>query len=416
MSQSLALGWDTRFIVPVSVGTSMSADRHSLTTRRPPLWLIFAITATGVMANTMVGPSIPDILDHFGRSDSDAGIFVAAGPAPAILLAPVFGVLADRRGRRAVLLPSLVAFAVGGTIAMVATSWWMLIVARFVQGIGTASLIGLAVSLIADNWEGPDRIRYISWNSAVLTVGVAAFPPLGGLLASLGTWRWSFSLFPIGFATALLVAWKLNIPVQTRNVPVRQQLLRASIAVREPRFKAAIAVGFVVFMMIFGLFLTVFPVMLLDKFELAAGGRGLVIGVPAVTSTIAALLLSRTRMRFGARRLIGVGAVVLGAAYAMIGIADTVVVVIIGSLVYGLAEGTLIPTLQEIVSSSADTDSRAAVVSVFTSVMRSGQTAGPLLASLLITDLGPQTLFLLGATMLVGVGLAVMATSVLDVA
>jgi len=402
-------------IDPVSVGTSMSADLHSVTTGRASLWLIFAITGTGVMANTMVGPSIPDILDHFGRPDSDAGILVAAGPAPAILLAPLFGVLADRHGRRAVLVPALATFALGGTLAMFAPTWWSLIAARALQGIGGASLIGLAVSLIADNWQGPDRIRYISWNSAVLTVGVAGFPPLGGLLASFGTWRWSFSLFPVGFVTAVLVARNLGGHSTTSDSTVRQQISKASTVIGKPAVKAAIGMAFVVFVMIFGLFLTVFPIMLEDKFGLEARSRGLVIGVPAISSTIAALLLSRTRARLGARRVVGFGAIVLGGAYAIVGTADAVIVVVVGSLVYGFAEGALIPTLQEVVSSAADTDSRAAVVSVFTSVMRAGQTAGPLIASLLISGLGAETLFVLGAAALVGVGLAVLATRALDV-
>ncbi len=393
----------------------MSADLDSVSTRRPLLWLIFAITGTGVMANTMVGPSIPDILDHFGRPDSDAGVFVAAGPAPAILLAPLFGVLADRHGRRLVLVPALATFALGGTLAMFAPSWWSLIAARALQGIGGASLIGLAVSLIADNWEGPDRIRYISWNSAVLTVGVAGFPPLGGLLAGFGTWRWSFALFPVGFVTAVLVARKLAGHSTTSDSTVRQQISKASTVIAKPSVKVAIGMAFVVFVMIFGLFLTVFPIMLEDNFGLEARSRGLVIGVPALSSTIAALLLSRTRARLGARRVVGFGAIVLGGAYAIVGTADAVIVVVVGSLVYGFAEGMLIPTLQEVVSSAADTDSRAAVVSVFTSVMRAGQTAGPLTASLLISGLGAETLFVLGAAALVGVGLAVLATRALDV-
>ena len=45
----------------------------------PPLPLIFSVTITGILANTLVGPAIPDILDAFGQPDSRAGVFVAAG-------------------------------------------------------------------------------------------------------------------------------------------------------------------------------------------------------------------------------------------------------------------------------------------------------------------------------------------------
>ena len=71
----------------------------------PPLPLIFSVTVTGILANTLVGPAIPDILDAFDQPDSRAGLFVAAGTLPGIGMAPVIGVLADRFGRRAVLVP-----------------------------------------------------------------------------------------------------------------------------------------------------------------------------------------------------------------------------------------------------------------------------------------------------------------------
>ena len=68
--------------------------------------------------------------------------------------------------------------------------------------------------------------------------------------------------------------------------------------------------GFVIFMLIFGLFLTAMPVHLESEFGLSAGQRGLVIAVPAITSTFTALRLGRLRGRFGGVRLL-VGAGVL---------------------------------------------------------------------------------------------------------
>ena len=86
----------------------------------PPLPLIFSVTITGILANTLVGPAIPDILEAFGQPDSRAGVFVAAGTLPGIVMAPVIGVLADRFGRRAVLVPCLTAFGVFGLLSALA--------------------------------------------------------------------------------------------------------------------------------------------------------------------------------------------------------------------------------------------------------------------------------------------------------
>ena len=54
---------------------------------RPPHWLIFSITLTGILANTLVNAPLPDIVEHFGLGDGAAGLIVAAG---AIKAAPNF--------------------------------------------------------------------------------------------------------------------------------------------------------------------------------------------------------------------------------------------------------------------------------------------------------------------------------------
>ncbi len=89
----------------------------------PPLPLIFTITITGILANTLVGAAIPDILEAFDQPDTRAGLFVAAGTLPGIVMAPVIGVLADRHGRRAVLVPCLTAFGAFGLLSALAPSF-----------------------------------------------------------------------------------------------------------------------------------------------------------------------------------------------------------------------------------------------------------------------------------------------------
>ncbi|MGV3760793.1 MAG: MFS transporter [Actinomycetota bacterium] len=116
--------------------------------------LVFSITITGILANTLVVPAIPDILDAFDRPDSSAGLFVAAGTLPGIVMAPVIGVLADRHGRRAVLVPCLVAFGLFGVLNGLSPTWEALLLLRLLQGVGGAGLINLAVVIISDHWSG----------------------------------------------------------------------------------------------------------------------------------------------------------------------------------------------------------------------------------------------------------------------
>ena len=240
----------------------------------PPLPLIFSITITGILANTLIGPAIPDILDAFDQPSSRAGLFVAAGTLPGIVMAPVIGVLADRYGRRAVLVPCLVAFGVFGLLSALAPTFQALLLLRLCQGIGSAGLINLAVVLIGDFWTGNERARIVGQNAAILTISLAVFPPIGGLLTELGGWRFSFLPYGIGLATAVLIYHRLDANRPTGGVTLRAQLRGAGFALRDRDVIGSVSIGFVIFMLIFGLFLTAMPVHLESEFGLSAGQRG----------------------------------------------------------------------------------------------------------------------------------------------
>lgn len=377
----------------------------------PPLLVVFSITVAGILANTLLNAPLPDILEAFGRSDSDAGLLVAGATLPGIVVAPAIGLLADRFGRRKVLIPCLVVFGLAGIAAGFAPSFGVLLALRFVQGVGSAGLINLAVVLIADFWDGAERARLIGVNAAVLTVSVAVVPPVGGLLAEVGGWRWSFAPFAISLFSAVAVArYVTESSVRTGNT-LRQQIRGAAVVVRTPVVWGSILFGTVFFVLTFGLMLTALPLMLQQRFGLSVGLRGLVYVAPALGATIVALNMGWLRQRFGARRLLVAGALLFGVGYVAMGLGPVLALVVLGAFVHGLGEGGTIPTVQELVASASPTENRGAVVAVWVGFARLGQTLGPLLAGVSVAAVG------FGPTFAVGVGVAVVlavATAVLS--
>lgn len=366
--------------------------------RRPPMVLVFAITVTGILGNTLIAAPVPDILAAFGRPDTEAGFVIAAATLPGIVVAPVIGLLADRYGRGHVLIPCLLVFGAAGLAGAAAPTFAMLLACRFLQGFGSAGLINLAVVVIADAWDGYERARRIGQNAAVLTVSVAITPAVGGALAQLGSWRYAFLPYAIALVTAAAVFRWLPPRPRPAEVPTfRSQLRSASTVVRQPAVWGSITFGFVLFILVFGLFLTVMPVLLAQRFDLDAGARGLILSAPATTSTIAALSLGRLRSRRTAGSLLVAANVLFCAGFGLIGLATALPVVILGAFVYGFGEGSSIPTVQDVVASRAPEASRAAVVALWVGAARAGQTVGPLASGALLAVLDPSSVFLVGA-------------------
>jgi len=363
---------------------------------RPPLALVFSLTVTGILANTLVVPAVPDILHDFGVQESSAGLVVAFATLPGIVLAPVIGVLSDRYGRRAVLVPCLLLFGVAGLANAAAPSFAVLLVLRFVQGIGSAGLINLAVVIIGDHWTGVDRARVIGQNAAALTISLAVLPPLGGALADLAGWRAVF--LPYGIALFTAAAVVRTLPHGARHdVSLGDQLRQAAPFLRQRRVVAVVVTGIVVFLLVFGLVLTVLPVYLHDRFGVGASGRGLLLGLPAISSTVVALSLGRLRARLGTVALVLAGSGFFVVSFLGMAAAPSLVLLGLALLLYGIGEGLAIPVLQDEAAGAAPAASRGAVVAIWVGGARAGQTVGPVLGGVGLDGIGAQATFAVGA-------------------
>ena len=374
-----------------------------MTSRRGLLAFVFTVTLTGILNNTLITPAIPDILAEFGRPDSQSGWLVAAGSVAGIVVAPLVGVLADRLGRRIVLTTCLLIFATFGTVAALAPSFPVLLLARVGQGFGSAGLVNLAVVLIGDNFAGTERTHWVGRNGAVLTVGLAALPAVSGAITQAFSWRVTFGLYTLGFATAA-AAWRLLAPDRPSDPPnVRSQLEGIAVVVRRPEVAVLLLIGFLVFVAIFGGFLTVVPLHLANEFGLGAGGRGLVLSVPALTSTVSAFNLGRIRRRMAMRRLVMVAGSGFTIAFATMGLAGALWLLVLGALGYGASQGMLIGSLQDESMAVAPARHRGAIVAAFVGAARLGQTVGPLVVGSLLAVTTTNVALLAAAALTFGI-------------
>ena len=73
----------------------------------PLLLTIFAVTLMAVLGVASIAPALPNVAAHFETSAAQVALLITAFTLPGVLLAPLAGLVADRWGRRFVLVPAL---------------------------------------------------------------------------------------------------------------------------------------------------------------------------------------------------------------------------------------------------------------------------------------------------------------------
>jgi EmrB/QacA subfamily drug resistance transporter len=118
----------------------------------------------------------------------------------------VFGRLADARGRRRTYALGLLAFSGASALCAAAPGAAALIAARALQGVGAALMMSNSAALLVGSFPEAERGKALGAFGALVGVGLALGPPLGGLIVATMSWRWIFLLnLPIGILALALV-------------------------------------------------------------------------------------------------------------------------------------------------------------------------------------------------------------------
>lgn len=241
-----------------------------------------------IMGAAAVAPALEPIKEAFGSSAFVTSLVITL-PALAVAVTG-FGVgfLADRFGKAKVFIVSLGIFAVAGAAGYFATSMAMMLAIRFILGIGIAGISITATALIGEYWTGINRMKIISYQSAMIGIGALVLESLGGTLADIG-WKEPFLIYLIGIPFMLIAL------VSVRDMPVPKT---ATDSGEEPIVKRRGEQMFCYLCIFMGMFL-MFSVPLNFSYYAAEigvnlGVIGTLLGVLGISQAAFSVLYSRT--------------------------------------------------------------------------------------------------------------------------
>jgi EmrB/QacA subfamily drug resistance transporter len=175
--------------------------------------LVFISVAVSliIVDSTIVNVAVPSIVDELGVSSTEVQWIQEAYTLVFAAFLLLFGSIADRVGRRRLMLIGVVLFALASIGAASAPEGRLLILARLVQGAGGAMILPTTLSLINATFRGKERgIAFAVWGSTI--GGMAAVGPLlGGWLTTAFSWRWAFGI-NLPLAVIIVVGVLLTVP------------------------------------------------------------------------------------------------------------------------------------------------------------------------------------------------------------
>jgi predicted MFS family arabinose efflux permease len=190
-------------------------------------------------------PLLPLLRQVFHASELEVSFTVSATILATALTAPFIGMIAERRGRKKVIVPSLFLLTIPTAMAATSTSLGALIFWRFAQGLFVPGVIAVILAYVNEEWAGRGVGQAMSSYVAGTVLGGFLGRFLSGMIASHWHWRAAFLVLAgLNLIGAVLVReW---LPLAKNFVPaenLRQVLDHAREHLRNPRLLANFGMG-----------------------------------------------------------------------------------------------------------------------------------------------------------------------------
>lgn len=384
---------------------------------RRNLYVIWFATFASLTGGNLVQPFLPLFINRdLGVSDPGMaaiwfGIATSGSGVAQAMLAPIWGILADRHGRKKMLVRAQFAIGTANGLLSFVGSPWQLVGLRVVQGM-FSGVVGASRALVAGSVPR-DRVPYaMGLIQSAIFMGQTLGPMLGGILGSTIGFRAAFfSTAAINFvAGTLAVMYVKEQPMATGTG--RQGRGKGSL--REMLRSRPLAILFGMFFLTSVGNMMSRPILSLllqdvDPDHDVAFTAGLAFSVLGISGAIASVASTRNGGRVGLRHLVMGAALVSGVATYVIGLATSPTMVLATLVFVGLAQGILASSSTALISMFAPANRQGTAFGMLTSAQSLAMGAGPLAGGILASATDLRMPFAAAGALLVAGALLILA-------
>lgn len=375
--------------------------------RETEFQLLLLSTILPSLGTSLLSPVLDSLVGPFGTSTSNVGLMISVYTAPAIAMIPVAGVLADRYGRKPVLVASLVGFGLAGGAVAFTEDFRVALALRLVQGVCFGGTNPVIITSIGDLYTGSREAtgQGLRFSASGLTQTV--FPLVSGVLVVMA-WQYPFLLYAAALPVAALVFLWFDEPRDVGRtaadggdrsddadggatagddeVPYRRALLR----LLRRRRTLAVVLGRSLPMVVWIGFVTYNSFIVVDLLGGTPPQAGLLVAVGSLTFAAAGSQAGRITALFDSRFYpLVVANACLAVGFAVVLVAPGIGVAVAGIAVVGVGFGLSLSLYRSVVTGLAPESLRSGLVSVSEAASRAVSTLTPVAMGGVIAAVGP---------------------------
>lgn len=380
------------------------------------LAVLIAACGIDMIGFAMIFPLLPLYARDLEASPEQIGILMASYSVALLLLAPVWGRVSDRYGRRPALLIGLSAATLAYLIFAFADSFWLLLLSRIVQGAGGGTT-GVAHAYVADSIRPADRVKALGWLSAASSFGVAIGPVFGSAAAHWGQQGPGLAAASLALLNVAFAWWMLpesRDTAVTAAHPVRRPIWHTAWeVVRHParpvsRFILIYGVG----MLGFSAMTSIQSLYLVDAFGLTASTIGYVfLYLGSLSLMLRSLMLGPIIRRVGEYGAMRIGTIALTLGLFLLPATGSLPLFCLVLPLIPIGTALLFPATTSLMSHASTREEVGLTMGVAQAFAGMARVVAPIFANSAFQRLGIASPFLLAGSIVALVGVLAFRTA-----
>ena len=366
------------------------------------LVIILIMGGFGVMGGGLLAPALPTLSNVFAVSKDQIGLVLSVYTLAAAITLPFIGLLIDLLGRKKTGLICLLIDGIFGLLCVLAPNFYVLLFFRFIQGIGIAGLIPVAMTLLSDWYQDETRLKAMGFLSGSISLSAVIIPSLGGYLATIN-WKFPFLVYGVSLVLAMLFYLLIEEPqlkqAKENNFTlskIKNYFHKLLLALKLKQVQKVFIHSLIVYFILYTL-VTFLPLLLVNNFNLTEFWAGIFLSLQGVFSASFASQINLIDNYLSWQQKINLAFFLLLLSLVALVFWHNYYLVLISVFLFGAGMGIIQPSIYNKTTTIAPEKQIGSVIALFNTMKFIGMTLAPFTLRIVYAQYNLNAVFITAA-------------------